>query len=145
MQWTDVVSHLRAGHRIGQATDRWIELWWRFRDERLAIRQQQVLWTAELAGELYFVVASEVGVPRRVRAAVCRRPRIGIGTLVEDGERLELRITLPARGLTPETLDRVLYAIAHEAVQLSALSQERLPAPAPAAAPDAGFRADTRL
>lgn len=135
MRWIDVVNHLRAGYRVGQVTDRWLELWWRFRDGRLAIRQQQVVSTAELGGEAYLVVASEVGVPRRVRAAVCRRPRSGIGTLVEDGDRLELRLTLPARGLTPETLDRVLYAIAHEAVELSALSQERLLAPAPAAAP----------
>jgi hypothetical protein len=135
MQWIDVVNHLRARYRIGQVTDRWIELWWRFRDGKLAIRQQQVVWAAELGGVPYFVVASEVGVPRRLRAAVCRQPRVGIGTLVEDDDRLELRITLPAQGLMPETLDRVLYAIASEAVQLSVLSQEQPLLPAPAAAP----------
>ena len=128
MQWTDVVSHLRASYRVGQVTDQWIELWWRFRDGRLAIRQQQALWIAEVNGETYFVVASEVGVPRRARAAVCQRPRIGIGTLVEDGDRLEMQLTLPAHGLTPETLDHVLYAIAYEAVQLSMEAQAPRPA-----------------
>jgi hypothetical protein len=137
MEWNEVVSHVRTGYPVGQVTDQWIELWWRFQDGRLAIRQQQTLWIADVNGETYYVVASEVGVPRRVRAAVRQRPRIGIGTLVEDGDRLELRITLPARGLTPSTLDHVLHAIASEAVQLSALAQQRPHEPdsAPASAP----------
>src|SRR5262245_54953415 len=135
MDWNDVVSYLRAGHLIGQVTDRSVELWWRFREGRLAIRQQQTLWLREVNGVTYFVAASEVGVPRRARSAVRHRPRIGIGTLVEDGERLEIRITLPAQGLTPQTLDHVLYTIAYEAVQLSALSQQPLQPPQRLSAP----------
>jgi hypothetical protein len=124
MEWNDVVSHLRAGYRVGHATDRWIELWWRFQEGRLVVRQQQTLWVTEVNGETYFVVASEVGVPRRARADTRRRAYLGIGTLVEDDDRLELRITLPAQGLTPETLDHVLFAIANEAVQLSEAAQQ---------------------
>jgi predicted LPLAT superfamily acyltransferase len=128
MQWMDVVSHLCTAYGVGQVTDRWIELWWRFQEGRLAIRQQQTLWLTEVNGEAYFVVASEVGLPRRARAVARRRPRLGIGTLVEDGDRFEIRITLPSQGLTPETLDHVLHAIAHEAVQLSAVAQAPRPA-----------------
>lgn len=124
MKWNEVVSHLRAAYRLGQVTDRWLELWWRFRDGKLAIRQQQALWVTEVNGDPYYVVASEVGVPRRLRAAVRRRSPTGIGTLVEEGDRLELRITLSARVLTPTALDRALYQIAFEAVRLSVLSQE---------------------
>lgn len=136
MQWNEVVSHLRARHRVGQATDRWIELWWRFRDGTLAIRQQQTLSLLQVHGDTYFVVASELGVPRRARSALRAHPRTGPGSLVEDADRLELRLTLPALGLTPPSLERVLYAIALEAVQLSALAQQPQPStPAPAPAP----------
>src|SRR5262249_2798351 len=91
------VGHLRATCRVAAATDQWIELWWR-----------------------YFVIAATVDLPRGARALVSLQMRAGLGQLVEDGDSLQLRLTLPARELAPPALDHLLHAMAQEATRLSA-------------------------
>jgi hypothetical protein len=121
MEWHEVVGHLRASYQVAHVTDQRIELWWRYPDDKIPIWQPQLLWQTEVNGEPYFVIAAEVSMPRRTRAMVSLQVRAGIGQLVEDGDSFQLRLTLPARGLAPPTLDHVLHAIAQEAAQLSAL------------------------
>jgi hypothetical protein len=120
MRWHELVGHVRAHHPIANATDQWIELCWRFPDPKVPLRQQQLLWPTEVNGDPYFVIASEVSMPRRARALAALNYRSSLGHLVEEGDNFQLRLALPARGLTPAMLDRLLQAVAHEAAQLSA-------------------------
>lgn len=119
MRWDEVLEHLCATYQIAHASDRRVELWWRYPDDKIPIWQQQAIWHTEVNGEPYLTISAEVSQPPRVRAWVDLQ-RARIGQLVEDGDRLQLRLTLPAGGLAPPALDHLLQAVAHEAAQLSA-------------------------
>ena len=114
MDWADLVAHVRARHALIDADAASLELSWDFCDGELAVRQHQAIGRA---GTCY-VVSSELGVPRRAWAAL-RVGAVRFGTLVEDGERLELRAYLTAAGLARETLEHVLHATAYEAARLA--------------------------
>jgi hypothetical protein len=91
-----------------------LELWWHFSDGEMSVRQHQ---SVARSGPRY-VVVSELGVPRRAWAAL-RVGAIRFGTLVEDGDRLELRAYLAMAGLGRPTLDHTLHAVAYEAARLA--------------------------
>ena len=127
MEWHEVVGHLHATYQVAAATDRWIELWWRYPDDEIPIWQQQRLWYTVVNEEPYFVIAAPVDLPRRARAVAGLQMRAGIGQLVEEGDSVQLRLTLPAHGLVPPTLDHLLHALAREAAQLSAMPRRSEP------------------
>ncbi len=121
MEWDEVVEHLRARYRVGQVTGSWIELWRSFREGACAIRQQQMVRSAELHGETYYVIEAEIAAPAHARAVLCASYELAIGTLVDRGDALVAHAPVPASAVTPATLERVLRAIGHEAMRLSML------------------------
>jgi len=86
-------------------------------------RRRDVGPAASVGGALgpRYVVSAELGVPRRAWPAL-RLGAVRFGTLVEDGDRLELRAYLPAAGLGRPTLDHTLHAVAYEAARLPSVS-----------------------
>ena len=126
MDWDEVVGHLRGRYQVGHATGAWVELWRRFREGKRAIRQQQTVRTAEFYGETYYVIEAEIAVPAPARGALCAVAQLSMGTLVERGDALVAQAQVPASALTPAALDRILLAIAGEAMQLSMLVWQRL-------------------
>jgi hypothetical protein len=126
MDWDEVVGHLRGRYRVGQATESWIELWRSYREGRRAIRQQQTVRSVEFYGDTYYVVEAEIAVPTQARAALCASAQLSMGTLLERGDALVAHTQVPASALTPAALERILIAIANEAMRLSMLVWERL-------------------
>jgi hypothetical protein len=119
MQWEEIVAHLRGRYQVGSVTRTWVELWRSFRQGRSALRQQQTVRSFQQCGATYYAIEAEVGVPRHVRAALCETEQLSVGMLVDRPDALVAQTQLPASALTPETLDRLLFAIAHEAMRLS--------------------------
>jgi hypothetical protein len=130
MDWVEVVGHLRARHQVGLATDTWVELWQRFREGSRAIRQQQTVRVAVCHGQIYYVIEAEVAVPAQARRTLCEVAELSIGTLVERGDSLVVQAQVPSSALSPATLDRILLAVAHEAMRLSLFVWQRLHAAA---------------
>ena len=114
MDWTELIAHVGARHAIGTADGAEIELWWDFSDGEMSVRQHQSISRVGA----FCVVSSELGVPRRAWSAL-RVGAIRFGTLVEDGDRLELRAYLTVSGLARPTLDHVLHSVAYEAARLA--------------------------
>lgn len=114
MYWAELVEHVRKRHAVSATDGDAIELWWDFSDGEVAVHQHQAVTRS---GETY-VVSSELGVPRRAWRAL-RVGAIRFGTLVEDGDRLELRAYLAADGLGRAALDHALCSIAYEAARLA--------------------------
>jgi hypothetical protein len=114
MYWAELVEHVRKRHAISATGGESIELWWDFSDDTMAVHQHQ----AVIRSGGTYVVSSELGVPRHAWRAL-RIGAIRFGTLVEDGDRLELRAYLAASGLGRSALDHTLHAIAYEAARLA--------------------------
>jgi hypothetical protein len=126
MDWDEVVGHLRGRYQVGHATGTWVELWRSYREGRRAIRQQQTVRSAEFYGDTYYVIEAEIAVPAHGRGALCASAQLSMGTLVEHGDALVAHTQVPASALTPAALDRILLAIADEAMRLSMLVWQRL-------------------
>lgn len=119
MQWDEIVAHMRGRYQVGSVTRTWVELWRSFRQGRSALRQQQTVRSFQLCGATYYAIEAEVGVPRQARAALCATEQLAVGMLVDRPDALVAQTQVPASALTPETLDRLLFAIANEAMRLS--------------------------
>jgi hypothetical protein len=140
MDWVEVVGHLRARHQVGLATDTWVELWQRFREGSRAIRQQQTVRVTVCHGQIYYVIEAEVAVPAQARRALCDSAELAIGQLVERGDALVAQVQVPSSALSPATLDRILLAVAQEAMRLSLFVWQRLSAAAQDSQPPASTR-----
>jgi hypothetical protein len=114
MEWAELVAHVARRYVVDEVTPSSLELWWDFRDSELAVRQHQAVSRAGA----HYVVACELGVPRSAWAAL-RTSAIRFGTLVEDGDRRELRAYLPVAGLGREMLEHALRAVAGEAARIA--------------------------
>ncbi len=123
MDWAELVEHVRKRHAVGATGGESIELWWDFSDGEVAVHQHQSV----IRSGATYVVSSEVGVPRHAWRAL-RVGAIRFGTLVEDGDRLELRAYLAAAGLGRPALDHALHAVAYEAARLAMDFARRHPA-----------------
>lgn len=119
MEWTDLVEHLRGQHQVGHVEGRWIELWRSFRDGNRAIRQHQTVRAVEGHGETYFVIEADVAAPLRARAALCAGPAPKIGRLIDRGGALVVHTQIPSSVVTHIVIDRLLAAVAREAIRLS--------------------------
>jgi hypothetical protein len=119
MEWTDLVEHLRGQHQVGHAEGQWIELWRSFRDGNRAIRQHQTVRAVEGHGETYFVIEAEIAAPLRARAALCAGPAPKIGRLLDRGGALVVHTQIPSSAVTHIVIDRLLVAVAREAIRLS--------------------------
>lgn len=132
MDWDEVVGHLRERHQVGQTTGTWIELWQRSREGARAIRQHETVRIAACHGQIYYVIEAEVAVPAQGRAALCEHAEVATGQLVERGDAVVVAVQIPASACSPAALDRLLYAVAYEAMQLSLFVWQRLHAAAAA-------------
>ena len=140
MDWDEVVGHMRERHQVGHASGTWIELWQRFREGARAIRQHQTLRIIACHGQIYYVIEAEVAVPAQARAALCEHAELGTGFLVERGDALVVQVKVPSSALSPAALDRILHAVAREAIQLSLFVWQRLHAAAQQSQPPASTR-----